>query len=117
MLEKNVAPRYDQITLNKEDRKNTLQQVLSPTKDDAGVWIHQDAWFHMGLFDQGIQQTYAFKKENNGVYAFILEGSFTISGNKVSRRDGIGIWDTDHITIPADENNAEILLMEVPMKF
>lgn len=114
---KNVTPRYDQITLNREDRKNTLQQVLSPSKEDAGVWIHQDAWFHMGLFDQGYHQTYFFKKENNGVYAFILEGSFTINGNKVSRRDGIGIWDTDQITISADEDNAEILLMEVPMKF
>ena len=114
---KNVEPRYDQITLNRDDRKNKLQQVLSPSENDEGVWIHQDAWFHMGLFDQGIQQTYAFKKENNGVYAFILEGSFSINGNKVSRRDGIGIWDTDHITISAEENNAEILLMEVPMKF
>ena len=114
---KNVTPRYDQITLNREDRRNTLQQVLSPSKEDAGVWIHQDAWFHMGLFDLGHHQTYAFKKENNGVYAFILEGSFTINGNKVSRRDGIGIWDTDQITISADEDNAEILLMEVPMKF
>ena len=43
----NVDPRYDQITLKKEDRKNKLQQVLSPNKEDAGVWIHQDAWFNM----------------------------------------------------------------------
>jgi len=34
---RNVEPRYDQLTLNKEERHNKLQQVLSPNKNDAGV--------------------------------------------------------------------------------
>jgi redox-sensitive bicupin YhaK (pirin superfamily) len=29
---KNVKSRYDQITLNLEDRHNKLQQILSPTR-------------------------------------------------------------------------------------
>jgi redox-sensitive bicupin YhaK (pirin superfamily) len=114
---RNVAPRYDQITLNREDRKNKLQQILSPNQNDEGVWIHQDAWFHMGIFDQGMHQGYAFKQKNNGVYVFVLEGSFTINGNKLSKRDGMGIWETDSIEIESNENDAEILLMEVPMKY
>jgi len=113
---RNVAPRYDQITLNREDRKNKLQQILSPNQNDEGVWIHQDAWFHMGIFDQGMHQDYAFKQKNNGVYVFVLEGSFTINGNKLSKRDGMGMWETDSIEIESNENEAEILLMEVPMK-
>jgi quercetin 2,3-dioxygenase len=44
----NVKPRYDQITLNLKDRENKLQQILSPDANDEGVWIHQDAWFHLG---------------------------------------------------------------------
>jgi redox-sensitive bicupin YhaK (pirin superfamily) len=114
---RNVAPRYDQITLNREDRKNKLQQILSPNQNDEGVWIHQDAWFHMGIFDQGMHRGYAFKQKNNGVYVFVLEGSFTINGNKLSKRDGMGIWETDSIEIESNENDAEILLMEVPMKY
>jgi redox-sensitive bicupin YhaK (pirin superfamily) len=114
---RNVEPRYDQITLNREDRKNKLQQVLSPYQHDEGVWIHQDAWFHMGIFDQGIQQRYALKQKDNGLYAFIIEGSFTINGQQLSKRDGMGIWDCDSIEIESNEDNAEILLMEVPMKF
>ena len=46
--EKNVKPRYDQITLNDDDRHNKLQQIVSPSPDDAGVWIHQQSWFHLG---------------------------------------------------------------------
>jgi hypothetical protein len=45
---KNVTPRYDQITLDLNDRHNKLQQILSPNPEDEGVWIHQDAWFHIG---------------------------------------------------------------------
>lgn len=33
----NVEPRYDQISLNLEDRHNKLQQILSPNADDDGV--------------------------------------------------------------------------------
>jgi redox-sensitive bicupin YhaK (pirin superfamily) len=115
--QKNVSPRYDQITLNKDDRKNKLQQVLSPNENDEGVWIHQDAWFHLGIFDEGINMSYEFKQNNNGVYAFIIEGSFTINGESLGKRDAIGIWDADKLELYSNQENSEILLMEVPMKF
>lgn len=111
---KNVAPRYDQLTLNTKDRHNKLQQVLSPDPDDAGVWIHQDAWFHMGNFDKGFETGYTIKKQGNGVYAFILKGDATINGNALNTRDGLGIWGVEKLDIKAD-SDTEILLMEVPM--
>ncbi|AWG26996.1 hypothetical protein FK004_18030 [Flavobacterium kingsejongi] len=112
---KNVTPRYDQITLNEGERHNALQQVISPNPDDAGVWIHQDAWFHLGTFDTGFTTTYNLKKPGNGIYAFIIKGDFTIGTVALNERDGLGIWDTDSITIQANSQDAEILLMEVPM--
>ena len=111
---KNVTPRYDQITLKEEDRKNKLQQILSPDPDDEGVWIYQDAWFHIGKLDKGISLDYDFRKKTNGVYVFILSGNATIDGITLSQRDGLGVYDTDKIKIFAD-NDTEILLMEVPM--
>ena len=54
------------------------------------------------------------EKEGNGVYAFILEGSATIDGQTLDRRDGFGIWDTKSFQVRA-EQGAKILLMEVPM--
>jgi redox-sensitive bicupin YhaK (pirin superfamily) len=113
---KNVEPRYDQITLKAEDRHNKLQQVLSPDRNDEGVWIHQDAWFHLGQFDNGVSTEYKLKGKNSGVYAFILKGDVTINDQKLNTRDGLGIWDADKFTITAD-SDAEFLLMEVPMEF
>lgn len=111
---RNVAPRYDQITLDVNDRVNKFQQILSPNAEDAGVWIYQDAWFHLGKFDEGKSEKYNIKKEGNGVYAFILSGEVSINGEKLSSRDGMGIEGVKELTVEAN-TNAEILLMEVPM--
>lgn len=111
---KNVSPRYDQIALNEEERHNKLQQILSPNPDDAGVWIHQDAWFHMGKFDQNTEAQYRIKKEGNGLYVFVLKGSLTVNEQELNTRDGFGIWDIDSVNIKA-ATDAEFLLMDVPM--
>jgi redox-sensitive bicupin YhaK (pirin superfamily) len=112
---RNVKPRYDQITLNIEDRHNKFQQILSPNADDEGVWIFQNAWFHLSKFDKGFKSDYKLKAKDNGVYAFILSGKVTINDQELSARDGLGIWDVDKLSIKAD-SEAEFLLMEVPMK-
>ncbi|QXP54901.1 pirin family protein [Cellulophaga sp. HaHa_2_95] len=112
--EKNIRPKYDQISLKDIEKENELYQILSPNKEDQGIWIHQDAWFHIGKFTKGNTATYNIKKEGNGIYAFILEGGVEIQSEKLSERDGLGIWDTESIQIKAAEN-ARILLMEVPM--
>lgn len=112
--EKNLTPRYDQITIRDIEKVNEFYQVLSPNKDDQGVWINQDAWFHLGKFSKGKSDKYKIKKEGNGVYVFILDGEVEINGEKLSKRDGMGIWDTDSFDVTATDN-ARVLLMEVPM--
>lgn len=111
---KNVTPRYDQISLKGIQKENEFYQILSPNQDEQGVRIHQDAWFHLGNFTKGNSEEYHIKKEGNGVYAFIIDGEAEISGEKLSKRDGMGIWNADSITVKATENS-RVLLMEVPM--
>jgi quercetin 2,3-dioxygenase len=113
---RNLKPRYDQITLKSRDRHNTLQQILSPDPNDAGVWIHQNAWFHLGRFDRGVSADYTLKAKGSGVYAFVIAGDVTIEGTVLNERDGFGIWGTERISLTADSHDAEILLMEVPME-
>ncbi|MBK8955414.1 MAG: pirin family protein [Saprospiraceae bacterium] len=113
---KNLKPRYDQLTLKLSDRQNKLQQILSPNPNDPGVWIHQDAWFHIGKFDKGLKTRYALKKNGNGIYAFVIHGDFKIDNIHLNSRDGLGIWGTHSIEIASQSQGAEILLMEVPMK-
>jgi quercetin 2,3-dioxygenase len=111
---KNVTPRYDQITLKSTDRHNTFQQILSPKPEDAGVWIHQNAWFHLAQFDVNHSQVYKMKDKTNGLYVFNLKGDIIVDKQVLNTRDGYGIWNVEQVTIKAD-TAAEFLLMEVPM--
>ena len=112
--QENIKPRYDQRTFNPQDRVNKFQNIVSPDQNGAGIQINQDAWFHRGNLSKVFETGYVVKQKGNGVYAFIIKGDVTINGLKLSRRDGLGAWDTDKLSIKAD-SDAEVLLMDVPM--
>lgn len=112
----NVSPRYDQISIKDIKKENEFYQVLSPNPEDSGVWVHQDAWFHLADFDKGKSDTYTLKKEGNGVYLFVLEGEVEFEGQKLSKRDAMGVWDQNKFKLEAVDK-ARVLLLEVPMKF
>ena len=110
----NVAPRYGQATFRKEDRINKFQTLVAPGPIDGGMWIHQDAWFQLGSLQKDFHIDYNIQKAGNGVYAFVIEGSVTINGHELGKRDALGIWDTDSLSITAT-SDAELLLIDVPM--
>ena len=112
---RDIAPRYDQKTFDPAERINKLQQIVSPVETDSGVTINQDAWLHLGNFENGFSTNYTIKNKGNGVYVFVLSGDVTINDQKLNKRDGFGIWEVDEFLISANPN-AEILLIEVPMK-
>jgi len=111
----NVTPRYDQISLKDLETKNEFYQVLSPNSEEKGVWLHQDAWFHLGKFDQQIEKNYTIKKEGNGLYVFVIEGTIEVNGIILSKRDAFGIWNVKDVNFKTSENSY-VLLMDVPMK-
>lgn len=110
-----VLPRYDQISIKEVELKNDFYQILSPNPDDQGVWIHQDAWFHLGNFKPDKTSSYNFKKLGNGIYIFVLEGTIKVNGQILERRDGYGIWDTEAFDFKSI-TESKVLVMEVPMK-
>ena len=113
--QQNLTPRYDQISMNDIRKDNEIYQILSPNKNDQGVWIHQNAWFFMGEFNTDKKIIYNLKDDKNGVYIFILEGEIEIDEELLNQRDAIGIWDKKEFEIKVKENT-KFLVMEVPMK-
>jgi len=112
---RNVEPRYQQITLDQSLQKNDFAQILSPNADDEGVWIHQDAWFYLSDFDKDFSKKLSLKKEGNGFYIMNIEGEIEVNGEKLEKRDAIGIWETSEIEIKAN-TNSKFLVMEIPME-
>lgn len=112
--ERDVTPRYDQIQIDPADRKNKLQQIVSPNPEDAGTWIHQKAWFHLADLEQGKEISYTLQNRKNGVYIFLLEGQLDILGEVLERRDALAVMDITEVSFIARED-ASILLIEVPL--
>ncbi len=114
--ESDIVPKYHQQSFEPKHRINKWQCVVSPDPEKyGGIYVHQDAWFTMGKFTPNRNTSYTIHKKGNGVYAFIIEGDVTINGQSLNKRDGLGIWDVNELSIHAD-SECEILLMDVPMQ-
>ena len=111
--EQNVKPRYDQKNIKDLKKVNALYPVVTPDPEAPGMWIYQDAWFHMGDFDTTTELEYDLHKKGNGVYAFLIEGTAEIAGETLQKRDALGVWDTDSFSLKANPHS-RILLIEVP---
>lgn len=113
---KNVKPRYNQKEFNFSKSQNTLIELISPEHKEEGLWIHQNAWFNMGVFDNPEKVTYTLNDPANGLYIFVIEGGVKVNGKVLQKRDAIGIENTEIVefyTMP----DTMVLLMEIPMNF
>ncbi len=113
----NIEPRYGQQLFSYNDRKNKFQVVVSPDKDSSNnaIRINQDAWFLQGDFDTGQTGSYRIKREGNGMYFFVIEGTVTIADEQLQRRDAIGFEDATKIDFEVAEN-CQLLIIDVPMQ-
>ncbi|MGN7821539.1 pirin family protein [Chitinophaga sp. 22536] len=112
--ELNTAPRYTLGQLQQDATRNRLHAFVTPDSPD-GSYVRKDVWFSTGHFDHGTAFTYPLHLSDNGVYAFVIDGRFSVDGKELSARDGLGISGTSAIEIKALSDDARLLLMEVPM--
>lgn len=114
----NVTPRYDQKSFDLEASRNSFVNVVSPEDKNDGnaLWIHQQAFLHLGVFDSGQTVSYDIKIPGNGLYLFLIEGEIEINGDIIRERDAYGIVDFERFSIKTN-SDAKILTIEVPMKF
>jgi len=110
----NVTPRYDQKNIQALKTPNSLYPVVSPKSGNAPLWIHQDAWFHLGEFDETTRVDYTLNKKGNGVYVFLIEGTAEVAGQQLEKRDALGVWDTEQFALQFSANT-RVLTIEVPL--
>ncbi|MFL9844373.1 pirin family protein [Flavobacterium rhizosphaerae] len=114
----NVPPRYDQKAFNPENHPNKLIKIVAPQNktDGNALWIHQNAFLYLGVFESGQEINYTINDTENGIYLFLIEGKLEINGQEVNERDAYGAIEFDTITIET-KAPSKILIIEVPMKF
>ena len=94
-----------------------LNQEVSPKDKNDGnaLWVHQQTFFNLGIFEKNTSITYTINIPENGVYLFLIEGEIEVDNQILKPRDAMGIIDIDQFEIKINLK-AKILLVEVPMK-
>jgi len=113
---KNIKPAYGQKTFELNGRKNNWQVVVSPDSSERALNINQDARFSLVDLEAGKTIGYEMKWKNSGLYLFVIEGAVKTEGQSLSRRDAVGISETEKVSIEA-VNNSQLLAIEVPLQF
>lgn len=109
-------PRYDQVVLS-NPRPNALRLIVAPEGcggEHVG-WIHQTAWFYTLDLGAGKALEYRMQVHGDGAYLFVLEGEADVAGERLGRRDGMGIWEADEFLIKG-VTQTSVLIIEVPME-
>jgi redox-sensitive bicupin YhaK (pirin superfamily) len=112
---RNVQPKYAQRYFDPAERKNKWQLLVSPeNSSDESLKINQQGWIYRTTLDAGQSIRQQLHTAGHGAYLFVIDGTVTVNGQVLNKRDGYGISDTDNIEITA-QANADVLLLEVPM--
>ncbi len=110
----NINPRYQRRHFPKAQRINKLQTIVSNEEGQQHCWINQNARLSLGYFTEQQTIDYTLNPTNKCVFVFAITGGLTVNGTTINQRDGIGLWETDTISIGTETNSA-FLVVEVPI--
>jgi quercetin 2,3-dioxygenase len=112
---KNIVPRYDQKKFASPPPPNEFLTYVSPNKNDATMWINQDAWLSRASIQAQSEVSCGLHSEQNGLFLFVISGVVSIEGHSLNHRDAIGITGMKEVSVKATVD-ADVLLIEVPME-
>jgi redox-sensitive bicupin YhaK (pirin superfamily) len=110
----NIIPRYQQRHFPKEGRKNKLTTIISGEEGTEHCWINQNAKLSLGYYEQAQKVQYTFNPVNKCIFIFLIEGLIEVNGEALNVRDGLGVWDTDQLSVRCLEKS-EFLIVETPV--
>ena len=111
---KDLEPRYAQSRFPDQEMNGQWRIVISPQGQHNSLWIHQQAWFSMGMFAKGKTAHLQRDKPENNWYIFIISGSVRIGDETFQARDGVGIEEAPDILPMEILADSKILAMELP---
>jgi redox-sensitive bicupin YhaK (pirin superfamily) len=111
---KHLQPRYDQKTFPPAGHDSAFRAVASGLGTPGALTIHQDAEVSLATLANGRPETYTLRRPGNGAYILVISGEAEIAGQRLGRRDAIGVWETAEAVI-GPHADTELLIVEVPM--
>jgi redox-sensitive bicupin YhaK (pirin superfamily) len=108
--EKGIAPRYEEKKM--DFLKNEDASVV--LVGNGGITINQNASIMYVSSMTEKEEVYTLQGERRGVYLFVIEGTVTVEGVVLSRRDAAAISDT-HSFLYTLGANTKAVVVETPL--
>jgi quercetin 2,3-dioxygenase len=109
------APRYDQRTFSIREREGKFQLVVSPDGRAGSLSIHQNAFVSLATFQEKTPFSYQLNDPHNGLFLMSVEGTVTLDGAVLGRRDAVGVTGTKTVVFDS-EPGTSILALEIPIE-
>ncbi|PZF70755.1 pirin family protein [Taibaiella soli] len=123
--ELNTSPRYQEVALPTEKGRSHFEAFIAPQASETISAIQQNAWMSIGNFEKHQTFNYPVHLKGNGIYLYVITGAIEVDGHQLievdghqlSDGDGLGITEIDHFSGKVNSENAQLLVIEVPMQF
>lgn len=101
--QKNILPVYDQKAFNPNDALNQWQTLVD--RENGPLKLNQDATLSRVFLSEGETITYTLKNTDRKAYLFVVEGDVNVEDAQLSKRDGMGLEETNDFTILANKDS------------
>jgi quercetin 2,3-dioxygenase len=108
-----LPPIYARSHFDAGSARNRIVTLIG--NHEGALPIPQDLKVSRLVSDRAQTQTYTPASRAHGVYAFVIDGKISCDGTKLDRRDSIGIWDADRLTVETDAGETNVLFVETIM--
>ncbi|MFM8631223.1 MAG: pirin family protein, partial [Betaproteobacteria bacterium] len=108
--QRGIAPSYEQITLNPEDKIGQLKLIASSDRDQGGLLINADARLFIGQFDGAQTANLAIDPERKA-YVHLIRGRLNVNGVALAGGDGLMIESEREVAFGGGDQ-AEVLLFD-----
>ena len=109
--QRGIAPSYEQITLNPEDKIGQLKLIASSDRDQGGLLINADARLFIGQFDGAQTASLALDPERKA-YVHVIRGRLNVNGVALAGGDGLMIESEREVAFGGGDQ-AEVLLFDL----
>lgn len=91
------------------DLVNNINQLVPMPVNNSSYKIS------IGKYNGRQESVYKLSDTRNGIFVFVIEGTFEVQFRLLHSRDGLALWEAGEVEWEALSNNAILLVMEMPL--
>jgi quercetin 2,3-dioxygenase len=101
--QKNIKPTYDQAWFDPKEAAGKWQFLIN--NEASPLKINQDARISRIKLEKDAETKYTLLPGSHGTFLFVIEGSVTVNGIKLDKRDALEISETKEFKVIGNEDS------------